>query len=183
MADAIRVLTIPGWTGSGSDHWQSIWERERPAIERVAMPDWDRPDRAAWVATLEATVAEGPPPVLVAHSLGCLAVVHWAEGLAAGRVRGALLVAPPDVERDDVPEEIAGFGPIPMEPLPFRAVVVASRTDPWTAFDRSAALARAWGASLVDAGEAGHLNTDAGYGPWPSGEVLLARLARPGDPG
>jgi predicted alpha/beta hydrolase family esterase len=38
-------------------------------------------------------------------------------------------------------------------------------------------MAQAWGSSLVDAGDAGHLNTDAGYGPWPAGERMLMNLA------
>jgi len=35
-----------------------------------------------------------------------------------------------------------------------------------------------WGADLVDAGDAGHINTASGYGPWPGGEELIGRLAR-----
>ena len=176
-----RNLTVPGWTGSGPDHWQSLWERARPEIGRVEMPDWERPELEAWVTSLEAALAEGPPAILAAHSLGCLAVVHWAVRSggedAAARVRAALLVAPPDAERDDAPPEIAGFAPIPREPLPFESVLVASATDPWIEPDRARDLARAWGSRFVDAGDAGHLNTDAGFGPWPEGEALLDELA------
>ena len=67
--------------------------------------------------------------------------------------------------------------PVPLAPLPFSSVVVASRTDPYLSFERAIELARAWGSSLVDAGDAGHLNTDAGYGPWPAGERILMNLA------
>lgn len=140
------------------------------------MPDWDRPEPDEWVAALDAAVAAGEPPILAAHSLGCLAVVRWTAGGDASRARAALLVAPPDVERDDAPPEIAGFAPIPTGRLPFAAVVVASRTDPWIDFDRARQLARAWGAEFVDAGDAGHVNTEAGFGPWPEGEALLAGL-------
>lgn len=171
-----RILVVPGWTGSGPEHWQTRWERDRPGLTRVEMGDWDRPDRAAWVARLDAAVAEGPAPVLVAHSLGCLAVAHWATGEPSAPASAALLVAPPDVEREDAPAEIAGFAPIPLRPLPFPSVLVASRTDPWTEFGRAWVIAEAWGSSLVDAGDAGHLNTDAGYGPWPEGEALLDGL-------
>ena len=38
-------------------------------------------------------------------------------------------------------------------------------------------MAKAWGAELVDIGDAGHINTSAGYGEWPAGERLLASLA------
>jgi predicted alpha/beta hydrolase family esterase len=43
-------------------------------------------------------------------------------------------------------------------------------------FERATELVKAWGGSLVDAGDAGHLNTDAGYGPWPAGENILLDL-------
>lgn len=177
-----RVLIVPGWTGSGPDHWQTLWERAHPDYLRVEMPDWDRPRLEDWIATLDAAVDQGPPAILVAHSLGCVAVAHWAGRAEGGRVRAALLVSPPDVERDETPPEIAGFAPIPRERLPFPAVVVASRTDPWIGVERARGLAAAWGARFVDAGDAGHLNTDAGYGPWPLGEALLAELIASREP-
>lgn len=142
------------------------------------MPDWDRPALDDWVAALDAAIGSGPPAVLAAHSLGCLAVIHRTDrvgGSAAG-IESALLVAPPDAEREDAPPEIARFAPIPTRRLPFTTIVVASRTDPWIDFDRARELARAWGAELVDAGDAGHVNTDAGFGPWPAGKTLLAGL-------
>jgi hypothetical protein len=54
--------------------------------------------------------------------------------------------------------------------------MVASQTDPYLSFERAGELARAWGSALVDAGDAGHLNTVAGYGPWPAGERILRDL-------
>lgn len=176
-ARPLRYLVVPGWTSSGPDHWQSRWERAHPDWERIEMGDWERPDPADWVARIEAAVAApGPPAVLVAHSLGSLAIARWAAAPASStdRVAAAFLVAPPDVERDGTPEELWKFAPIPRVPLPFRALVVASRDDPWIGPDRVRALAAAWRASFVDVGMAGHLNTDAGYGPWPLGEWLLA---------
>ncbi|MFB9360579.1 alpha/beta hydrolase [Amorphoplanes nipponensis] len=40
----------------------------------------------------------------------------------------------------------------------------------------SSGTPRDWGAELVDAGDAGHLETASGYGPWPDGERLVAAL-------
>jgi predicted alpha/beta hydrolase family esterase len=119
--------------------------------------------------------AAGRPMVLVAHSLACLAIAHAARA-GALPVHGALLVAPPDVEHPEFPPLSEGFAPIPREPLPFPSVVVASRNDQYAEFERTRALAAAWGGRLVDAGQSGHLNADAGFGPWPLGEKLLAEL-------
>jgi predicted alpha/beta hydrolase family esterase len=63
-----------------------------------------------------------------------------------------------------------------MVPLPFPTIVAASRDDPYVAFERAIDMAKAWGAELVDIGEAGHINAGAGYGEWPEGEQLLQQL-------
>ena len=40
------VLTLPGWQGSGPEHWQSRWEALHGFI-RVEQHDWMRPLRGA----------------------------------------------------------------------------------------------------------------------------------------
>lgn len=168
------VLIVPGWTNSGPEHWQTLWERELPQARRVEQRDWDLPEREAWVAALDAAIrASSDPPILVAHSLGCVMVAHWAVTRASS-VQGALLVAPADVERTDAPEAIRGFAPIPKTPLPFPSILVASSNDPYTTPARSFALASAWGSECVFIGEAGHINSASGLGSWPDGRRLLA---------
>jgi predicted alpha/beta hydrolase family esterase len=170
------VLIVPGWGDSGPDHWQTLWERANADFRRVVQRDWLYPSCVEWVDTLTAAIREaGAPVVLAAHSLGCLAVAHCGRdpGLP---VHAALLVAPPDVERPDYPPVSEGFTPIPRARLPFPSLVVASRNDPFIAFERSRELASAWGSRLVDAGDLGHINPDAGLGSWPLGEQLLDEL-------
>lgn len=171
------VLILPGWTNSGAEHWQSRWLRDHPEWQRIEQADWDRPDPLDWVTTLEAAVAgANEPPVLVGHSLGALTIAKWGAGQPTTRVAGALLVAPADVERPDAPPILRPFAPLPTAALPFPSILVASRNDAYLAWERATMLAEAWGARLHDAGRAGHINTDAGYGPWPEGERLLAQL-------
>jgi len=170
------ILIVPGLGGSGPDHWQTRWEQNLSSARRVEQADWDRPEGEAWIARLvEAVAASRRPVVLIAHSLGVPAVVHAAPSMGPGRVRGAFLVAPADVERPGlVPGLDLPFAPIPRDPLPFPSILVASRTDPYCAYERAEDLAYAWGAALVDAGEAGHLNIESGHGPWPEGLMRLA---------
>lgn len=165
------ILIIPGWTNSGPDHWQSRWERSLKTARRVAQDDWDTPRKDDWVARiLEAIAAATNPVVLVAHSCGVAAVAHAASGLAPGAVAGAFLVAPADLEGAGIwPATEGGFAPLPLQRLPFPALVVASSDDPYCTLERARAFATAWGAELVEAGNAGHINTAAGYGPWPEG--------------
>ena len=168
------LLIVPGYQNSGPGHWQSLWEASLPGARRVEMPNWDFPHRAAWVEALDEAIAACPePPLLVGHSLGCLAIVCWAEGHDR-EVRGALLAAPSDVERPDAPAVLRTFAPIPRHRLAFPALVAASSDDPFTAPARARALAADWGARFVDLGPCGHLNQASGHGPWPRGEALLA---------
>jgi hypothetical protein len=171
----VEVLIVPGFGGSGPDHWQSRWQARLSSARRVEQDDWGSGERARWVGRLVDEVAKSVrPAVLVAHSNGAVVAAHAAARLR-GKVAGAFLVAPPDWERPDL---IAGlehdFAPMPRDALPFPSVVVASRNDPYCAFERASAFARAWGSELADAGEAGHINVDSGHGPWPEGTLRLA---------
>jgi hypothetical protein len=171
------VLLLPGWQNSGEGHWQTHWERQHGYL-RVDQNDWLWPRRGDWMARLEETILAADTPCwLVAHSLGCQLAASWAaHSRHAGRVRGALLVAPPDTERADMPPQVALWRPMSREALPFAATVVVSTDDPFCAFDRSAEMAQRWNAMLVSVGAAGHLNADSGLGDWPVGHELLCRL-------
>lgn len=171
------VLILPGYADSGPDHWQSYWERADPTCRRVVQDDWLAPRRDAWLVALERCVAEcAAPPVLVAHSLACALVAHWAS--RPGSVaKGALLVAPADVDSPlRTPDEVRSFSPIPLKQLPFPSVLVASTDDPFAPLDRAAEFAAAWGSRMVTLEHAGHINADAGFGPWPEGRRLLDEL-------
>ena len=171
---APQVLMLPGWQGSGPDHWQSRWEALHGHV-RVEQHDWQQPRRGDWLARLDETVIDSERPVvLVAHSLGCVLVAAWARfSRHAHKVRGALLVAPGDVEQPDLAPALPGWAPILRDPLPFVSLLVASRNDPYCRFERAEQLARDWGSRLVDAGARGHLNADSGLGDWPEGHALL----------
>jgi uncharacterized protein len=171
------ILIVPGHTNSGPDHWQSRWQGKLSSARRVEQDDWDSPGRDAWVSRLLKTVEDSRRPVvLVAHSLGVITVVHAAPVLPRGLVHGAFLVAPPDVEDPKlIPATIErSFAPIPRDPLPFPSLLVASRSDPYCAYARAEDFGFAWGSALLDAGDAGHINTVSGYGPWPEGLMRFA---------
>jgi uncharacterized protein len=175
MTVGSRVLLLPGWLDSDPVHWQSRWERLH-GWRRVTQSDWLWPRRGDWMARLEEVLLErDAPAVLVAHSLGCHLVAAWAaHSRTTPRVRGALLVAPPDVERDDLPPNLQPWRPIVRKPLPFAAIVVSSDDDPYSAPERSARLARDWGARLIALRGAGHINGESGLGDWPAGRALIA---------
>ena len=171
------IIIVPGHGNSGPDHWQTRWQERLSTARRVAQANWDKPDRHDWSARLADTVNESARPVvLVAHSLGIPTVVNASPRFTAD-VRGAFLVAPPDLEsRKLKPRALKAFGPYPRDPLPFPSITIGSRNDPYCDFAVAEDLAAAWGSLFIDAGEAGHINADAGYGPWPEGSLTFAKL-------
>ena len=176
-ADLAPVLVLPGLGDSGPQHWQSMWLTGRPGFRRVEQADWDTPRCDDWVAVLDRAVLEaGSDTVLVAHSLACALVAHWAAR-SPRPVRGALLVSPSDTEAPSFPAEPRGFSPTPLQPLPFASTVVASSDDPYVALDRARHFAARWGSRFVNVGPAGHINSASGLGDWPAGLELLVELA------
>ncbi|MEO7399910.1 MAG: alpha/beta fold hydrolase [Polaromonas sp.] len=172
-----NVLILPGWQNSGPGHWQSRWERSH-GYTRVEQHDWMRPLRGDWIARLEEVLLGcDEPAVLVAHSLGCMQAAAWAaHSRNTHRVKAALLVAPPDVARDDVRQMLPGWSLASWQALPFKTVLLASSNDPFCDLARSRQFAAAWGAALVEAGPHGHLNADSGLDDWPQAHEQLRQL-------
>lgn len=171
------ILVVPGYTNSGPAHWQTRWQDKLSTARRVEQAEWSKPVREDWTRTIaDAVNASDRPVVLIAHSLGAAATVQAVE-LFERPVAGAFLVAPPDVANPAIrPRHLMTFGPYPRDPLPFPSVVVASRNDPYCAFEVAEDIAGAWGSLFMDAGEAGHLNAESGHGPWPEGLLVFARF-------
>ena len=170
------VLILPGIGNSGPLHWQSLWEESQPDFERVQQRDWDNPVCEEWVAVLEEAVQRaGSEAVLVAHSLACLVVAHWAAK-PHSPITAALLVAVPDSSGPTFPAEARGFAETPTQRLPFQSTVVVSSDDPYGSPEHSARLAAAWGSRVVHIGSRGHINASSGLGAWPEGYALLEQL-------
>jgi predicted alpha/beta hydrolase family esterase len=179
-----RAFILPGYGDSDAGHWQSHWQSTDPRFERIHQQDWIHARKDDWVQALDDALAAGEGvTLLVAHSMGCLLVAHWAaQGAHTDRVGGALLVAPPDPSSDAFPPEPTGFAPVPMQRLPFAGIVVASSDDPYGDLDFTEGCARAWGCQFRNIGPAGHVNVATGHGPWPAGRAMLRELgAWPGD--
>ena len=182
VGDWAPILLLPGLYDSGPQHWQTLWMKGRPWLRRVEQRDWEAPHIDDWVANLEAAVHEaGPSTLLVAHSAACALVAHWAT-VHQRAIRGALLVAPSDVEAPTYPKGPSGFAPMPLLPLPFPSVVVASSDDPYVLLPRARKFACAWGSRFIEIGPAGHINTASGHGEWPAGLDLLLGMARLSEP-
>lgn len=171
------IIIVPGYTNSGPDHWQTRWQERLSTARRVQQAEWSKPVREDWVANVVAAVNEAERPVvLVAHSLGVPTVIHAIPEFRM-KIAGGFFVAPPDVSNPRIrPKHLMTFGPYPREPLPFPSITIASRNDPFCAYEVAEDIAASWGSAFLDAGEAGHINTDSGFGPWPEGSMTFAQF-------
>ena len=171
----LTVLILPGLGGAGPDHWQSYWQKAFPSFRRVQQADWEKPVYSDWSSRLtEAVTSSERPVVLVAHSLGTSLTMRWSfdQPGPARKVMGAFLVAPTDRDMFDARpggSPVRGFGKMILERLPFPSAVVASRNDDRVSFERAQAFAAAWGSTLIDAGDLGHIGSAAKLGDWPFG--------------
>ena len=167
------IITLPGLGGSGDSHWQTLWERDDARFTRFQPASWDRPDLDDWEQSLERAVERcAKPPVLVAHSLACLLVAHWAARFPSA-VAGAFLVAVPDPDGDNFPAEAAPFKPVPDRGLRFPSLIIASTNDPYGDIETTWRRAHDWQSGLVVPGALGHINASSGLGDWPQGRALL----------
>ncbi len=182
MIDAFSFLMVPGIGGADAAHWQSLWRHEIADARMVEQADWDRPDVEAWVAVLNRNI-EGcrKPVVVLAHSLGCALLAHWAERVSRGRIEtpsppiaAAMLVAPGDVDRkvSEIPA-VRSFVPLARLRFCFPSIVVASTNDPYVTAERAEEFARGWDSEFVCVGAMGHISLDAGCGSWPRGMEIL----------
>lgn len=182
MDDEVWLVTVPGWQGAGPRHWQAHWEKGYPFSQRAQQRDWQHPEREGWVRVLNDTLRQLPGKVMfVAHDLGCLTVAHWmaqASLREQALIKGALLVAPPDLGSDYTQSVMPAseFLPLPLHRLPFPTHVVASGNDAYCSLAAAQSMAMAWGAVFTDIGEQGHINELSGLGDWEAGQRILQRM-------
>jgi uncharacterized protein len=166
----MTTLIVPGLHSSDTGHWQTWLEGNLADAIRVEQNDWNDASLPEWASRIRRGIASATQPVfIVAHSFGALAAVQAANDHGE-RIGGVLLVAPADPKRFGV----ADF--LPTKQLAFPSIVVASTTDPWISIEAASGWARLWGSEFVNVGDAGHINTQAGFGPWRQGAALLEKL-------
>jgi predicted alpha/beta hydrolase family esterase len=181
--DVERLLIVPGFHGSGPDHWQSWLEQQLPNSTRISGIDFEQPVLAQWAGRIRDELAQAQQPLwIIAHSFGSLAAVVAAADRPE-HIAQLILVAPADPDRFDcmglkqerslMVERFTLGKALPLRPLQVNGLVIASRNDPWLGYDKAMALANAWQLDFHDGGNAGHINADAGYGAWPALLTLL----------
>lgn len=178
--EPVRVLIVPGLGDSGPGHWQTWLQTQYRDALRVQQDDWLTPELDAWAKRIGQTLARHPRTawIAVAHSFGCLALARYLhlnrpdlDGTPHG-LRAALLVAPAEPRKFDVEAKL------PRDGLGLPATVIASDTDPWMTAESARLWAERWSARHTNLGAVGHINVEAGFGPWPLARYLTDHLIR-----
>jgi predicted alpha/beta hydrolase family esterase len=171
-----RFVVLHGLDGSGIGHWQ-VWlvRRLRGAGHDVAFPELPEPsdpDPAAWQAAIETELEAGPAPVVICHSLACLIWLRIAARSDGRRADRVLLVAPP--WREDMEPVtralIHNASAADVERAAGATLLVCSDADPYCPPGAVATFAEPLRIETRVIDGAGHINPDAGYGPWPDCE-------------
>jgi uncharacterized protein len=172
-----NYFIVPGLGGSGPDHWQTYFERSSGNFQRIIQQNWDEPNISEWVKTIDKAISAYDPKtvVLVGHSLGCPTIAQWAAH-SHKKIKGALLVAPPDIESFQEKLHVGLFPELPIDKINFPTIVVASTNDHWDKDMKASFYAAHWGSTFLTVGDAGHINDLSGYGNWEEGLDILRSL-------
>lgn len=173
-----KILIIPGLGGSDKTHWQSFWLKKFKNSVEVTQDDWNTPELNNWLHNLNDKILKiNAPVILVAHSLAVSLVLHWTKTHSNSNIKGALLVAPADVDSPNhTPNIVRGFSPIPITKIPFPSIVVASENDDFASISRAKYFAEQWGSDFINIGYKGHINSDSNLKYWEEGLVILEEL-------
>lgn len=176
--DTTQLLIIPGLGGSGEHHWQSFWSNKFENATRIIQEDWNQPNLESWLKELNDTILKlDCSIILVAHSLAVSLVMHWAEKNTNSNIKGALLVAPADVDSPDhTPEFLREFAMMPTSKLHFPSIVVASENDEYVSLERAKYFAEKWGSEFINIGPKGHVNAESNLEFWEEGQIILRKL-------
>ena len=168
-------LILHGLEGSGPSHWQT-WvagalQAKGLKVAYPLLPDADRPRLTAWLDALgeELSALPAAQTTVLCHSLGSLLWLHHAARRPGAQVARALLVAPPQPDEDD--PQSPGFRPVPLdrdgvERVARETLLVCSTNDPNCPAETSERIGAETGIPIEWIEDAGHVNADAGYGPW-----------------
>lgn len=177
-APPATVHIIHGYSASPSDHWfpwlKRKLEADGHAVTIHPMPDSGAPDVGAWKRTLEHRIpAAGPRTFFVAHSLGCISLLHCLGDLPEGAQIGGLVLVSGFVqpiaslpELDEFTAPGVAFASI--QTLSPHRAVIASENDPIVPFEHTVHLQERLEARLITVESGGHFLASDGFTEHPA---------------
>lgn len=173
-----KVLLLHGWGGSDYPHWQS-WlaaelAKEYGCVNFLRFSDVDEPKLEVWMDELTITLSDFRPDIIICHSLANTLWFHLCNSTAAIKtVEKLYLVAPPSMLCNI--EELKEFFPVqtPENLYAKETLLISSTNDPYMSVDEAKELQSRLKVPMKRLLDAGHINSDSGYGEW---EWMLKQL-------
>jgi len=173
----LKILLLHGWGGSDFPHWQS-WlagelAKDYGCVNLLKFSNFDEPKFDVWMSELENTLENFKPDIVICHSLANTLWFHLCNKKQINEISKLYLVAPPSMECNV--EEIKEFFPvkIPNNLYAKDITLVTSTNDPYMSEDEAKELKNRLNVRTKTLLNAGHINSDSGYGKW---EWMLKEL-------
>ena len=166
-----KILLLHGWGGSDTPHWQS-WlageiAKDYGSVSFLKFSNFEFPNKNNWKNELLKELDEFKPDIVICHSLANTLWFHICNEENIVDVDKLFLVAPPSLTCEV--EEIKSFFPVgaPENLHAKEVLLVSSTNDPYMTLQEAESLQDSLGVEMEVLVDAGHINTDSGYGPWP----------------
>ena len=165
-----KVLILHGWGGSDFPHWQSWLAAEiAKNYGSVCFPLLDNPhfpNKNRQMRQVKTLLKEFKPDTVICHSLANIIWFHLCQEGEIAQIKRLLLVSPPSSSCDI--KTIRKFFPYtpPQNLFADEAMLVTSTTDPYLTQEEAATLQKELNIEMKVLKDAGHINTDSGYGKW-----------------
>jgi len=164
-----KTLILHGWGGSDTPHWQAeLAAQIAKNYGTVSFPLLDNchfPSKNRWVKQVKTVLAEFKPDTVVCHSLANI-LWFWLCQEEIVRVERLFMVSPPSIKTTEA--TIKTFFPceIPHDLHAKEVQMIVSDNDPWVEMKEARQIASHFNIPLTVLENAGHINTQSGYGKW-----------------
>jgi serine hydrolase len=166
-----KVLLLHGWGGSDYPHWQS-WlageiVKEYGYVKFLRFSNYDEPRLNVWLDELTTALEEFKPDIVICHSLANTLWFHLCNTQNIREIQKLYLVAPPSMNCHV--EELKEFFPVksPKNLHAKETLLITSTNDPYMSVEEAKALQKELGIEMKMLENAGHINSDSGFGEWP----------------
>ena len=170
MGKKQRVLLLHGWGGSDTPHWQS-WlageiAKDYGNVNFFKFSNFDFPDKERWKKELLKELSNYKPDVVICHSVANTLWFHVCNDENIKNIKKLFLVAPPSLKCDI--EELNSFFPlkIPKNLYADKSLLICSTNDPYMSLEEVTNLQKELNIEMKILENAGHINSDSGYGEW-----------------
>jgi hypothetical protein len=111
-----KAILVHGWDGGVDKNWFPWLNKELIdigySVQPLSMPDPASPQRRSWVKHLQDHVIVNKKTILIAHSIGCIAVIRYLETIP--EIPKAIILVAPFVNNEHDYKTVRSFfhGPI-----------------------------------------------------------------------